>query len=115
METKQYRLPVMVEHRIRIVEHERVNYVRTRDVSDALGIKQPFQFTKDIREAMGGHVILQGEDIKELRDATDNARTPYIRVVDMIEYLEAGMLGHKTNGMKPTVINALKEHMNRIN
>lgn len=115
METKQYRLPVMVEHRIRIVERGLVSYVRTRDVSDALGIKQPFQFTKDIREAMGGHVILQGEDIKDLRDATDNARTPYIKVVDMIEYLEADMLGHKTNGMKPTVINALKEHMNRIN
>lgn len=115
METKQYRLPVMVEHRIRIVEHERMSYVRTRDISDILGIKQPFQFTKDIREAMGGYVILQGEDTKELRDATDNTRTPYIKVADMIEYLEAGIPNHKTNGMKPTVINALKEHMNRIN
>lgn len=113
MSTKQHYLPIVVEHRIRIVEHNRINYVRTRDISDVIGVKQPFQFTSDIRQAMGGSVILQGEDSKELRDSTDNARTPYIKVVDMIEFLEAGLMGHKTNGMKPTVISSLKEYMNR--
>lgn len=113
MSTKQHYLPIVVEHRIRIVEHNRINYVRTRDISDVIGVKQPFQFTSDIRQAMGGSVILQGEDSKELRDSTDNARTPYIKVADMIEFLEASLMGHKTNGMKPTVISSLKEYMNR--
>ena len=49
MNSKVYKLPIIVKHEVRVVEHELVTYVRTRDIADALGIKQPFQFTKDIR------------------------------------------------------------------
>lgn len=109
--SKIIQLPIVVTHNVKVVEYSKVSYVRTRDIADALGVKQPFEFTSNIRESLGGHVILSGEDTKEFRGGTDNTRTPYIKVVDMIEFLERGVLKHKTNGTRKDIINVLQTYM----
>lgn len=110
--TKVVQLPIIVTHNVKVVEYENISYVRTRDIADALGIKQPFEFTSDIRKVLGGHTVLSGEDTKEFRGGTDNSRTPYVKVSDMIEFLERGVLNHKTNGTRKNVITVLQAYMN---
>lgn len=110
--TKVVQLPIIVTHNVKVVEYENISYVRTRDIADALGIKQPFEFTSDIRKVLGGHTVLSGEDTKEFRGGTDNSRTPYVKVSDMIEFLERGVLNHKTNGTRKNVIAVLQAYMN---
>ena len=39
---KVVQLPIVVTHNVKVVEHENISYVRTRDIADALGVKQPF-------------------------------------------------------------------------
>lgn len=110
--SKIIQLPIVVTHNVKVVEYKNVAYVRTRDIADALGVKQPFEFTSDIRKSLGGHVVLSGEDTKEFRGGTDNTRTPYIKVSDMIEFLERGIMKHKTNGTRQEVLNVLQAYMN---
>lgn len=112
MNSKVYKLPIIVKHEVRVVEHELVTYVRTRDIADALGIKQPFQFTKDIRVRLGD-VVLNGTDTQDFRSPDDNSRTPYVRLSHMIEFLKGGVRKHKTNGTVSEVIDILEQHMNK--
>lgn len=109
---KVVQLPIIVTHNVKVVEHENISYVRTRDIADALGVKQPFEFTSNIRETLGGHTVLNGEDTKDFRSGDDNARTPFIKVSDMISFLEQGVLKHKTNGTRQNVIAVLQAYMN---
>ena len=108
---KIIQLPIVVTHNVKVVEHNNTSYVRTRDIADALGVKQPFEFTSDIRKSLGGHVVLSGEDTKDFRGGTDNTRTPYMKVSDMIEFLERGVMHHKTNGTRKDVINVLQSYL----
>ena len=109
---KVVQLPIVVTHNVKVVEHENISYVRTRDIADALGVKQPFEFTSDIRETLGGQVVLNGEDTKDFRSGTDNARTPYVKVSDMIKFIEQGIINHRTNGTRKDVIAVLQTYMN---
>lgn len=108
---KVTQLPIIVTYNVKVVEYNGVSYVRTRDISDALGIKQPFEFTRDIRKVLGVDSILSGEDTKDFRLGTDNARTPYVSVIDMLEFLEQGVLKHKTNGMLDDVKSTLEYYL----
>ena len=108
---KTTQLPIIVTHNVKVVTYNHVSYVRTRDIADALGIKQPFEFTSNIRKIMGGHVVLSGEDTKEFRCEEDNTRTPYVRVSDMIDFLSKGVLYHKTNGTRIGVLDVLNTFM----
>ena len=49
--SKIIQLPIVVTHNVKVVEHNNTSYVRTRDIADALGVKQPFEFTSDIRKS----------------------------------------------------------------
>ncbi len=105
-------LSITVTHTVRIVTHKGVGYVRTRDISDVLGIKQPFEFTKDIREALGDEAVLSRDLTQEFRSGEDNARTPYVRVRTMIEVLDKHLYNHKTNGNTQEVIKLLQQYLN---
>ncbi len=108
---KVTQLPIIVTYNVKVVEYNGTSYVRTRDISDALGIKQPFEFTRDIRKVLGADSVLSGEDTKDFRSGTDNARTPYVSVIDMLEFLEQGILKHKTNGMLDNVKSTLEYYL----
>lgn len=111
MNTKTHILPIIVKHNVRVVEHEFISYVRTRDIADALGVKQPFEFTSDIRKSLGGHSVLSGEDTRAFRHEEDNSRTTYTKVLDMIQFLKTGTMNHKTNGTKQDIIDILEAYM----
>lgn len=101
-------LPVKVVKEIRVVENEGISYVRTRDISDALGVKQPYEFNSDIKKCFGDNALLKGEQTKAFRDSTDNERTPYVTVTQAIRFLEKGVINHKTNGTKDFIITSLR-------
>lgn len=101
-------LPVKVVKEIRVVESEGVSYVRTRDISDALGVKQPYEFNSDIKKCFGDSALLKGEQTKAFRDSTDNERTPYITITHAIRFLEHGVIRHKTNGAKDFIVTSLR-------
>lgn len=101
-------LPIKTVKEVRVVENDGVSYVRTRDISDALGVKQPYEFNSDIKRCFGESAILKGEQTKAFRDSSDNERTPYITVSHAIRFLERGVINHKTNGTKDFIVNNLR-------
>lgn len=101
-------LPVKIVKEIRVVESGGVSYVRTRDISDALGVKQPYEFNSNIKSYCGETAILKGEQTRAFRDSSDDERTPYITLTHAIRFLEHGVIRHKTNGAKDFIITSLR-------
>lgn len=61
------------------------NIVRTKEIADACGIKQPFEFVKSMR--MAGVKILKDKDTQEFRDKNlDSSRTTFVKVSDFLAF-----------------------------
>lgn len=70
-------------------------YARTRDIAWLLGIKQQFEFTSDIKRALGEDVILKYERTEPFRFKGDVPRTTYIEITDVIKFLNSSSIHHK--------------------
>lgn len=79
--------PVERVIRMKVFKYNGRHYVRTREIADLLGMKQPFQFTANVREYLGDGCILNGEDTKPFREECDNNRVTFIEVNDLLDYL----------------------------
>jgi hypothetical protein len=76
-------------------------YVRTREVAGVLGVKQPFEFTANIKRVLGDKVILSGDKTETFRDTTeDDNRTTFISTKDLFRFLYCGDICHKMIGAK---------------
>lgn len=62
-------------------------YFKIREIADVLAVKQPFQFTFNIRKALGNGAIRKGEDTQEIRKESDHPMTPFISVDDIIRFM----------------------------
>lgn len=107
-------LPIRITKTIRVVEHEGRKYVRTRDIADVLEVKQPFEFTRNIKEVLGDSAVLKGKQTEGFRTSEDNPRTTYIEVMPMVRFLQRGVLHHKTNGTRMYVIHCLLDAMRNV-
>lgn len=103
--------PVERVIRMKVYRHNGKHYVRTRDVADLLGMKQPFQFVANCREILGEGSILNAEDTESFRGAENSGRVTFIEANDLLDYL----LGDGTNylqtyekGMYTQVVEALR-------
>lgn len=108
---KVTQLPIVVTFNVKVVEHDGVSYVRIRDISDALGIKQPFEFTSTIRKTLGEVCVLTKEDTKDFRLDGDNSRTPYIMVMDMLDFLEQDLKQLRNNDRVEEIKSVLEYHL----
>ena len=86
--------PVKKELRIEKIEYNNEIYVRTKEVAVFLGVKQPFEFNSAIKN-WSRTAILKGKDTEDFRNTTDEARTTFINIKDMIKFLEQGLIPHK--------------------
>lgn len=62
-------------------------YLRTRDVANYIGVKQPFAFTEDIKDVLGYEKILKYEDAAGFRQKEDLPTTTFISARDLYTYL----------------------------
>ena len=108
---KVTQLPIVVTFNVKVVEHDGVSYVRIRDISDALGIKQPFEFTSTIRKTLGEVCVLTKEDTKDFRLDGDTSRTPYIMVMDMLDFLEQDLKQLRNNDRVEEIKSVLEYHL----
>lgn len=67
-----------------ILTHNNINYVRTREIADILGVKQPFEFTHHIEEELGPVTVRQAP----FATKQDSSRTVFISVNNMLAYME---------------------------
>jgi len=108
---KVVQLPIVITFNVKVVEYEGVSYVRVRDISDALGIKQPFEFTSTIRKTLGETCVLTRENTKDFRLDGDNLRTPYMTVVDMLDFLEQDLKQLRNNGRTDEIKSVLEYYL----
>lgn len=88
-------LPVQRILTIESFPHSGEIYFRTREVAGVLGIKQPFEFTSDIKALLGVQAIKKGEDTVDFRSIDDSSRTTFVSARDLKIFLESGNLRHK--------------------
>lgn len=73
--------------RIRLSKNNNgVYYLRTREVSDYLLIKQPYEFTKKVSE-WAGEIPLCGDSTKPMRSKGDNSRTIFLSIDAIFGFL----------------------------
>ena len=62
-------------------------YLKVRDVAAVLGIKQPFEFTADIKKKHGPDSIKTGYDLPHLLNTDDTKRATYVSFKDLYDFL----------------------------
>lgn len=67
-----------------ILTYNNTNYVRTREIADILGVKQPFEFTHHIEEELGPVTVRKAP----FASKTDSSRTVFVSVNNMLAYME---------------------------
>lgn len=91
-------LIIPIKTQYKIFESNNRRYMRTRDLAHILEVKQPFEFTSNIKkEFMDESVILKGSITKSFRDVEDSDRTTFIDIDDALLMLEYGEFKHKIN------------------
>lgn len=75
------------EIKLPVFSYNGEHYVRTYDFCRFVDIKQPFQFTKNIKDWKPDSVI-KGRETDGFRPLTDGIRTTYINVEDLTVYIE---------------------------
>ena len=80
---------------VEVFTYRKSMYVRTREVAQLLGIKQPFEFTANIKQYLGANTILKGEKTKAFRTPEDEDRTTFINIKDLYYYLSCCPMHHK--------------------
>lgn len=91
-------LSISVKTNYKIYKHKYRYYMRTRDVASILGVKQQYEFNRNIKqEFMDDKIILKGKSTEPFRTEDDCERTTFINVSDLILFLEAGNINHKFN------------------
>lgn len=84
-------------------------FMRTREVAGVLGVKQPFEFTANIKRVMGDNVILSGDKTEVFRnEIDDDGRTTFISTRDLYRFLCIGEINHK---MIPSKVIELKHEL----
>ena len=81
--TGPFTFPVSRPLQINVYPHDGKYYFKTNDVAALLGIKQQFQFTKNIKEMLGTNAILKYKKTEAFRDPADEARTTFIEGKDL--------------------------------
>lgn len=106
-----YLLNVKMVNRLEAKVYDGVTYVRTKDVANVIGIKQPFEFNKQIRESLGIEAILKGDRTIKFRTAgLDTNRTTFISVDNLIKFFKVGTLRLRFEIKK---LNELLEELNQ--
>lgn len=84
-----YFFPIKRVLQIRVYCYNEKRYFRTRDVALLLDIKQPFQFTADIRRLLGAGSIVKGYRSEPFRLEEDNSKTTFIEMHDLYRCLSS--------------------------
>lgn len=92
---KRFNLKTERKLTVEVLCHENEMYVRTREVAQVLGIKQPFEFTANIKSYLGNEFILKGEKTKDFRTSEDTERTTFINIKFLCFYLTFFPIHHK--------------------
>jgi len=85
---------------------------RCKDIANLLGLKQPFQFTADLKSFLGSDHVLSGKDTLDFRDIDDHDRTPFVTADDLYRFLTSSVMRQKcSEGMKDKVTEGLLRYM----
>lgn len=113
--TEPFMFPVERVIRMKVFPHNGRYYVRTREIADLLGMKQPFQFTADVREFLGEGCILNGDDTKPFREEYDTNRVTFIAINDLLEYLVSDNTSYLQTYEKGFYTHVIKALQNIVN
>ncbi len=81
--------PVVREIRMKMFRHDGHIYFRTREASDLLGYKQPFQFVATLKKNLGENSILKGDKTKDFRTDQDTDQSTFIEAEALLRYLKS--------------------------
>ena len=98
-------LPLVRTIHLSVYERNGKFYVNTRNISDLLGIKQPYDFTADLKRNLGPENILKGETAKFIyeNDKTCERKT-YIEIKQLLIYLQGdNSYNNKMEGRKQLI------------
>lgn len=91
-------LTLHTERDYEVIKYINKFYMRTRDLANILYVKNPMEFTKNIKREFGkDSVILKGKRTEKFRKEDDTARTTFVEVKDALLFLECGKISHKMN------------------
>ena len=79
---------------VKLFEYEGNKYVRMRELAYLLGIKQPFEFTRTIKQHSES-AILKGVTTKDFRDDIDNNTTIFVNLKELYAFLLDGERVHR--------------------
>ena len=65
-------------------------YLKIRDVAAVLGVKQPFEFTADLKLRLTPDAIKSGRNLIDLTPVDDSLRATYITLLDLYRFLDCG-------------------------
>lgn len=114
-DTKCFIFPVTRPLYITCTQHEGEYYLKTRDVAQLLGIKQPFQFVANIKKILGKESVLNGVKTEEFRGKEDDYRTTFINGKDLLHFFTVTQQQYKQNklhGMYLEFMQALDQLVN---
>ena len=95
----------------------KTQYLKIRDVAAVLGIKQPFEFTSDLKKRLTPDAIKSAQQLKDLTPVDDTQKAVYISIRDLYRFLDCGGEWKcKMNlAKKRELITELKEMVQELN
>lgn len=109
-ESESY-FPVIREIKMKIFSQDGHIYFRTREVSDLLGYKQPFQFVSTLKKHLGSEAVLKGPATQDFRDVSDSDQSTFIEAGDLLTYLKKSnkYYSDHTNSIYEKTVQCLEE------
>ena len=65
-------------------------YLKIRDVAAVLGVKQPFEFTADLKARLTPSAVKHGKELVDLTPVDDSTKATYITLLDLYRFLDCG-------------------------
>ena len=64
-----------------------IYYFKPKDIANLMGLKQPSQFTRDLKDYIGEEKVLKGLITRSFRDKDDDERSPFIPAKEIYGFL----------------------------
>ena len=85
MKTKKLKVKRTVS--VNAYEFNGKTYFKTREIADLLQIKQPYDFTQNIKKMFPLTGIIKGDDTRLFRKKTDDERETFVEKGVLVSYL----------------------------